>query len=45
MKKVSRKAPDELRSEYKRADFGKLVRGKYTTRLAAETNVIDEVVP
>ncbi len=40
MKKISRKAPDELRSEYKRADFGKLVRGKYTARLAAETNVV-----
>ncbi len=40
MKKVSRKAADELRSEYKRSDFGNLVRGKYAARLAAETNVV-----
>ena len=31
---------DELRPEYKRSDFGKLVRGKYAARLAAETNVV-----
>ncbi len=40
MKKASRKAVDELRTEYKRSDFGKLVRGKYAARLAAETNVV-----
>ncbi len=40
MKKVSQKAADELRSEYKRSDFSKLVRGKYAARLAAETNVV-----
>jgi len=40
MKKVSRKAADELRSEYKRSDFGNLVRGKYAARRAAETNVV-----
>jgi hypothetical protein len=40
MKKASRKAGDELRPEYKRSDFGELVRGKYAARLAAETNVV-----
>ena len=40
MKKASRKAVDELRAEYKRSDFGELVRGKYAARLAAETNVV-----
>ena len=29
-----------LRSEYKRSDFGKLVRGKYAARAAAGTNVV-----
>ena len=37
MKKAS---SDELRSEYKRSDFGKLVRGKYAARAAARTNVV-----
>jgi len=32
--------PDELRSEYKRSDFGRLERGKYAARVAAETNVV-----
>ena len=40
MRKVSGKPDDELRAEYKRSDFGKLVRGKYAGRLAAETNVV-----
>jgi len=42
MKKVSRKtkAVDELRPEYKRSDFGVLVRGKYAQRLAEATNVV-----
>jgi len=40
MKKASHKGADELRSEYKRSDFGKLVRGKYAARLAAETNIV-----
>lgn len=37
MKKGSR---DELRVEYKRSDFGKLVRGKYAARASAGTNVV-----
>lgn len=40
MKRGSRKASDELRPEYRRSDFGKLVRGKYAVRLASETNVV-----
>lgn len=31
---------DELRSEYKREDFGVLVRGKYAARLKASSNVV-----
>ena len=30
----------ELRSEYKRADFGVLVRGKYAKRLQESSNVV-----
>jgi hypothetical protein len=40
MKKASSKKRDELRSEYKRSDFGKMVRGKYSARIAASTNVV-----
>lgn len=40
MKKGRRKAVDELRPEYRRSDFGKLVRGKYAARVATETNVV-----
>jgi hypothetical protein len=40
MKKVSRKTSDELRPEYKRSDFGTLVRGKYAARAAESTNVV-----
>jgi hypothetical protein len=39
MKKGSGKA-DELRSEYKRSDFGKLERGKYYERVKASSNVV-----
>lgn len=39
MKKGSSKA-DELRSEYKRSDFGKLVRGKYYERVKVSSNVV-----
>ena len=37
MKKAN---PNELRLEYKRSDFGKLVRGKYAARASAGTNVV-----
>ncbi len=40
MKKVSRKRADELRREYKRSDFGRLVRGKYVDRIAQTTSVV-----
>ena len=33
-------AADELRSEYKRSDFGALVRGKYIERLHKSSNVV-----
>jgi hypothetical protein len=39
MKKVSL-GIQELRPEYKRSDFGKLVRGKYAARVSAESNVV-----
>ncbi|MFZ0706683.1 MAG: hypothetical protein WAM71_13840 [Candidatus Korobacteraceae bacterium] len=32
--------PDELRSEYKRYDFGKLERGKYYQRVRKSSNVV-----
>jgi hypothetical protein len=40
MRKASRKLADELRSEYKRPDFGALVRGKYAQRVVEATNVV-----
>ncbi len=40
MKKASRKPTDELRPEYKRSDFGALVRGKYAQRVIEATNVV-----
>ncbi len=40
MKKDDPNAADDLRPEYRRSDFGKLVRGKYAARLSEETNVV-----
>lgn len=40
MKKVKSEMIDELRPEYKRSDFGEIVRGKYANRIKAETNVV-----
>ncbi len=40
MKKAKPILGDELREEYKRSDFGKMVRGKYAARFAKETNVV-----
>jgi hypothetical protein len=37
MKKVEE---DELRSEYRREDFGKMVRGKYAKRMKESSNVV-----
>ncbi|MFA5920873.1 MAG: hypothetical protein WC856_06235 [Methylococcaceae bacterium] len=40
MKKIKSKTTDELRPEYKRSDFGEIVRGKYVNRIKEETNVV-----
>jgi hypothetical protein len=40
MKKVKSEMTDELRPEYKRSDFGEIVRGKYANRIKSETNVV-----
>lgn len=40
MKKAKSEMTDELRPEYKRSDFGEIVRGKYANRIKAETNVV-----
>ena len=40
MKKASQSKSDELRPEYKRSDFGEMVRGKYASRAAVATNVV-----
>ena len=40
MKNAKKLATDEVRSEYRRSDFGKLVRGKYVARLQASSNVV-----
>ena len=40
MKKARARSVSDLRPEYKRSDFGEFVRGKYTVRLAAATNVV-----
>ena len=40
MRKAKTVAADELRPEYKRSDFGALVRGKYVEQLRASSNVV-----
>lgn len=40
MKKVKPGDTGDLRPEYKREDFGELVRGKYAARLKAASNVV-----
>lgn len=40
MRKAKREPTDELRSEYKRSDFGTLVRGKHAQRVKEATNVV-----
>jgi hypothetical protein len=40
MKKASGRRTDELRREYRRSDFGSLVRGKYVEKVRKATNVI-----
>jgi hypothetical protein len=40
MRKAKKLVADELRPEYKRSDFGPLVRGKYIERLKTSSNVV-----
>jgi hypothetical protein len=40
MKKAKKRPAGELRPDYKRSDFGALVRGKYIERLKASSNVV-----
>ena len=40
MKKVKSEMADELHPEYKRSDFGEIVRGKYVNRIKEESNVV-----
>ena len=40
MKKAKFSGVDELRPEYKRSDFGEIVRGKYVRRIGQSTNVV-----
>ena len=40
MKKANPSSRDDLRPEYKRSDFGQLVRGKYVERLKKGSNVV-----
>lgn len=40
MKKAKLDMADELRPEYKRSDFGEIVRGKYANRVKEESNVV-----
>ena len=40
MKKTSRNATGDLRPEYKRSDFGTLVRGTYAQQVIEATNVV-----
>ena len=40
MRKAKNSTADELRSEYKRSDFGTLVRGKYTEQIQTSSNVV-----
>jgi hypothetical protein len=40
MRKAKNLAADELRPEYRRSDFGTLVRGKYIERLQTSSDVV-----
>lgn len=40
MKKARGRSSDGLRAEYKRSDFGEVVRGKYASRISASCNVV-----
>ncbi len=40
MKKAKSLMSDDLRPEYKRSDFGEIIRGKYARRISKATNVV-----
>jgi hypothetical protein len=40
MKKAEQETADELSPEYKRSDFGEIVRGKYAKKIKEESNVV-----
>lgn len=40
MKKAKSELNDWARSEYKRSDFGEIVRGKYAKRIRESTNIV-----
>ena len=40
MKKGDTDPSDDLRPEYKRSDFGEMMRGKYSAALDSESNVV-----
>ena len=40
MKKAKSEMADELRPEYKRSDFGEIVRGKYANHIKEDSNVV-----
>jgi hypothetical protein len=40
MRQDDPKGEDDLRPEYKRSDFGPLIRGKYAERLKKESNLV-----
>lgn len=40
MGRLNPRATDKMRPEYKRSDFGALVRGKYAARIAEESNSV-----
>ena len=40
MKKANLSENDDLRAEYKRSDFGTMVRGKYASEATKDSNII-----
>jgi len=40
MKQVDPELEDDLRPEYKKSDFGELIRGKYAERLKKQANLV-----
>jgi hypothetical protein len=42
--KKAKKPVDQLRPEYKRSDFGVMIRGKYVDRLRESSNYVGGIV-